>query len=222
MNESPQHDMSAPRIRVMLADDHAVVRAGYRFLLENLQDIEVVGEASSAEQALADYATLLPDVLVMDITMPGVGGMEGSRRVLAKFPDAKILMFTMHETPVLVEHALQAGVCGFISKNSSPDVLVTAVRRIAAGEVYIDAGLAQTLISQHARGRGASIHGLSARELEILRMFAEARSQEDIAALLSLSQKTISNYLTQIKEKLQVSTSAELIRIAVTHKLVVY
>lgn len=213
---------TAPRIRVLLADDHAVVRAGYRFLLENLQDIEIVGEASSAEEALTAYTRLLPDVLVMDITMPGVGGMEGSRRLLAKFSDARILMFTMHETPVLVEHALQAGVFGFISKNSSPDVLVTAVRRIAAGEVYVDAELAQTLISQHARGRGSPIHGLSARELEILRMFAEARSIEDIATMLSLSQKTISNYLTQIKEKLQVSNSAELIRMAVTNKLVVY
>jgi DNA-binding NarL/FixJ family response regulator len=208
------------RIRVMLADDHAVVRAGYKFLLENVQDIEVVAEAASGEDALASYARCSPDVLVIDLTMPGIGGMEAIRRLRGQFPEARILVCTMHENPALVEHALQAGVAGYISKNSSPEALVTAVRRIAAGQVFIDAELAQNLVVQQSRKRNAPLAGLSTRELQILCLFAEAHSVEQIAEALNLSSKTIANYLTQIKDKLEVSSSAELVRFAISKGLV--
>lgn len=211
--------MSA-RIRVMLADDHAVVRAGYRFFLENIDDIEVVAEAASGEDALARYAEVNPDVLVMDLTMPGIGGMEAIRQLLAKHPQAKVLVFTMHENAALVEHALQAGAAGYISKNSSPESLTTAVRRIAAGNTYIDSELAQNMVIQQSRGQREALAGLSTREMQILRLFAEARSIEEIAESLSLSTKTISNYLTQIKDKLQVNSSTELVRLAISKGLV--
>ena len=211
--------MSA-RIRVMLADDHAVVRAGYRFLLENVQDIEVVAEAASGEEALAQYAQVNPDVLVIDLTMPGMGGMEAIRQLRDARPDARILVFSMHENAALVEHALQAGVSGYISKNSSPESLVTAVRRIAAGNIYIDSELAQTLVVQQSRGQREALAGLSTRELQILRLFAEARAIDEIAESLSLSSKTIANYLTQIKDKLNVGSSAELVRLAISKGLV--
>lgn len=211
--------MSA-RIRVMLADDHAVVRAGYRFLLENLQDIEVVAEAASGEDALAQFARVQPDVLVIDLTMPGIGGMEAIRQLRAAQPQAKILVFSMHENPALVEHALQAGASGYISKNSSPEALTTAVRRIAAGNLYIDSELAQNMVVQQSRGQREGLAGLSTRELQILRLFAEARSVDEIAESLSLSTKTISNYLTQIKDKLDVGSSAELVRLAISKGLV--
>jgi two-component system invasion response regulator UvrY len=210
----------SPRIRVMLADDHAVVRAGYRFLLENVQDIEVVAEASSGEEALAQFADVKPDVLVIDLTMPGIGGMEAIRQLRVSQPAARILVFSMHENAALVEHALQEGAAGYISKNSSPDTLVAAVRRIAAGNVYIDSELAQSMVVQQSRGQREALAGLSSRELQILRLFAEARAIEDIAESLSLSTKTIANYLTQIKDKLNVSSSAELVRLAISKGLV--
>ncbi|MDY6983756.1 MAG: response regulator transcription factor [Pseudomonadota bacterium] len=211
--------MSA-RIRVMLADDHAVVRAGYRFFLENIDDIEVVAEAASGEDALARYADVNPDVLVMDLTMPGIGGMEAIRQLIGTHPGAKVLVFTMHENAALVEHALQAGASGYISKNSAPESLTTAVRRIAAGNTYIDSELAQNMVVQQSRGQREALAGLSTRELQILRLFAEARSIEEIAESLSLSTKTISNYLTQIKDKLHVSSSTELVRLAISKGLV--
>jgi two-component system invasion response regulator UvrY len=210
----------SPRIRVMLADDHAVVRAGYRFLLENLQDIEVVAEASSGEDALTQFEQVKPDVLVIDLTMPGIGGMETIRRLRVSHPNARLLVFSMHENAALVEHALQEGASGYISKNSSPDTLVTAVRRIAAGNVYIDSELAQTMVLQQSRGQREALAGLSTRELQILRLFAEARAIEEIAESLSLSTKTIANYLTQIKDKLNVNSSAELVRLAISKGLV--
>jgi two-component system invasion response regulator UvrY len=210
----------SPRIRVMLADDHAVVRAGYRFLLENLQDIEVVAEASSGEDALAQFDQVKPDVLVIDLTMPGIGGMEAIRQLRVSQPAARILVFSMHENAALVEHALQEGAAGYISKNSPPDTLVTAVRRIAAGNVYIDSELAQSMVVQQSRGQREALAGLSTRELQILRLFAEARAIEEIAESLSLSTKTIANYLTQIKDKLNVSSSAELVRLAISKGLV--
>jgi two-component system invasion response regulator UvrY len=207
-------------ITVMLVDDHAVVRAGYKFLLENVQDMVVVAEAASGEETLERFADHMPDVLVMDLSMPGMGGIEAIRRLLTLHPAAKILVFSMHESSTFVEHALQAGVAGYISKNSSPDVLVSAIRKLAAGNVYIDAELAQSLVIQKSRDKGGLLAGLSTRELQVLCMFAEARSIEAIAEALSLSTKTIANYLTQIKEKLQVSTGPELVRLAISKGLV--
>jgi len=212
--------MKPTGIRVMLADDHAVVRAGYRFLLENVPGIEVIAEAASGEEALAWFGQYQPDVLVVDLSMPGIGGLETIRRLRQRQPDARILVCSMHENPALVENALQAGVSGYISKNSSPEVLVAAVRKIAGGAIYIDAELAQNLVVQHSREGGSPLATLSTREMQILCMFAEGKAVEVIAETLSLSSKTISNYLTQIKEKLQVGSHAELVRLAISMGLV--
>jgi DNA-binding NarL/FixJ family response regulator len=219
--KKPQQAMSSPRlIRIMLADDHAVVRAGYTFLLENVDDMAVIAEASSGEEAVSLYSTLKPDILVMDLTMPGMGGLEAIRRIINEYSDARILVFTMHEDTAFVERALACGAAGYISKDSSPEVLVDAVRKLAAGEMYIDAGIAQTMVVQKTRGKDSRFAGLSSREFQILCLFAEARSIDDIAAELSLSSKTVANYLTQIKDKLQVSSTAELVRLAISKGLV--
>jgi two-component system invasion response regulator UvrY len=146
--------------------------------------------------------------------------MEAIRQLISAHPEAKVLVFTMHENAALVEHALQAGASGYISKNSSPESLTTAVRRIAAGNTYIDSELAQNMVVQQSRGQREALAGLSTRELQILRLFAEARSIDEIAESLSLSSKTISNYLTQIKDKLHVSSSTELVRLAISKGLV--
>lgn len=208
------------KIRVMLVDDHAVARAGYRFLLDNLDDIQVAADASSGEEALRLYADVRPDVVILDLTMPGIGGRETLVQLKKRWPDVRVLVCTMHETTALIDHTLQAGAAGYISKNSSPEVLVTAVRKIANGHKYIDAELAQNMLTSHHAGQGGEIGSLSAREFRILCMFAEARSLEDIAAELSLSSKTVANYLTVIKEKLQVSSTPELVRLAISKGLV--
>lgn len=207
-------------IRVMLVDDHAVVRAGYRFLLENVPDIEVIAEAGSGEEAVAVFSQHSPDILVVDLAMPGMGGLEAIRQIRERQPDIRVLVFTMHENVAFVEHVLQSGVAGYISKNSSPDVLVTAVRKIAAGDMYIDAEIAQNLVVRKTRDKGSHFSALSSREFQILCMFAEAHSIDAIARELSVSPKTVSNYLTQIKDKLQVSNTAELIRLAISEGLV--
>lgn len=207
-------------IRMMLVDDHAVVRAGYRFLLESIADIQVVAEATSGEQAVEMVAGVAPDIIVMDLAMPGIGGLEAIRQIREQQPQVRVLVFTMHENAAFVEHVLQSGVDGYISKNSPPDTLVEAVRKIASGGMFIDARIAQTLVVRKTRNAGSQFASLSRREFQILCMFAEAYSVDSIARELSLTSKTVSNYLTQIKDKLQVSNTQELMRLAISEGLV--
>lgn len=207
-------------IRLMLVDDHAVVRAGYRFLLDNDPDFRVVAEASSGEEALRLCETARPDVMILDLSMPGLGGMETIRRLAARHSPVKVLVFSMHENLAFVEQALQAGVSGYISKNSEPEELVSALRKVAAGGSYVDAELAQRLVLQRSREQGSPFAVLSPREFQILCRFAEARSLAQIAAELCLSSKTVANYLSQIKDKLQVGSSTELVRLAISQGLV--
>lgn len=207
-------------IKVMLVDDHAVVRAGYTFLLENIDDIEVVAEASDGASALHLFSTIHPDIVVLDLTMPGMNGFDVIGQIREIREDAHILVFSMHEDSAFVERALQEGAYGYISKNSSPEILIDAIRHIAQGEIYIDSGIAQKMVIHQTRKKGSAFAGLSRREFQILCMFAEASPIEEIARELSLSNKTIANYLTQIKEKLQVKNTAELIRLAISKGLV--
>lgn len=220
MKAADIYQENATAIRMMLVDDHAVVRAGYRFLLESIEDIQVVAEATSGEQAVEMVAGVAPDIIVMDLAMPGMGGLEAIRRIREQQPRVQVLVFTMHENAAFVEHVLQSGVDGYISKNSSPETLVDAVRQIASGGMFIDAQIAQTLVVRKTRNAGSQFASLSSREFQILCMFAEAYSVDSIARELSLTPKTVSNYLTQIKDKLQVSNTQELMRLAISEGLV--
>lgn len=208
------------KIRVLLADDHAVVRAGYRVLLQNTTDIEVVAEADSGERACRAFADLQPDVVVMDLSMPGMGGLQAMRRMVARDPHARILVFSMHEDTVFVEQALQAGAQGYITKSSAPEILVEAIRELAAGKSHIDTEIVQRLAFQKARGKDSPFSNLSTREFEIFCLLAEGLNTSEIAKRLSLSYKTIANYSTQIKGKLGVSTVAELARLAIRHNII--
>ncbi len=207
-------------IKVLLVDDHAVVRAGYRTLLESASDLKVIGEADSGDAACRQYAELAPDVVVMDLSLPGIGGLEAIRRIIIRDPSARILVFTMHEDTVFVEQALQAGARGYMPKSSEPEVLVKAVRQIARGRVHIDGDLAQQLAFQKTRGCSSPFSSLSTREFEIFCLLAEGHNINEIAERLSLSYKTVANYSTQVKSKLKVSTIAELTRLAIRHGLV--
>ena len=207
-------------IKVILVDDHAVVRAGYKMLLQNSSEIEIVAEAESGEQGCKAYVDFNPDVVVMDLSLPGMGGLEAIRRITARDARAKILVFSMHENTVFVDQALNAGAKGYITKNSAPNVLISAIKEIAEGGVYIDADIAQHLAFQKARNQETPFSNLSTREFEIFCLLAEGSNTSQIAKRLSLSYKTVANYTTQIKNKLNVKTVAELARLALSHNIV--
>ncbi len=207
-------------IKVLLVDDHAVVRAGYRTLLQNAAEITVVAEVDSGEAACREYVDSAPDVVIMDLSLPGMGGLEAIRRIVARDSAARVLVFSMHEDTVFVEQALQAGARGYITKSSAPNVLVEAVKQLAGGKVYIDQEIAQRLAFQKTKGRGTPFVNLSTREFEIFCLLAEGLNVNEIAKRLSLSSKTVANYSTQIKSKLEVGTTAELARLAIRHGVV--
>lgn len=207
-------------MRILLVDDHAVVRAGFKTLLENQGDMSVIAEAESGEAACRRFIEHGPDVVIMDLSMPGVGGIEAIRRIVSRQSDARVLVFSMHEDTLFVEQALQAGARGYIGKSSAPVVLVEAVRQIANGNIYIDPDIAQRLAFQKTKGTDSPFQALTTREFEIVCLLAEGLSVNAIANRLALSYKTVANYATQIKSKMEVSTTSELTRLAIRHGLV--
>lgn len=207
-------------IRVLLVDDHAVVRAGYRMLLKNSADIEVVAEAESGEAACRHYSELHPDIVIMDLSLPGIGGLEAIRRIIARDADARILVFSMHEDMIFVEQALQAGARGYMTKSGAPEALIEAVRALADGKTHLDKTIAERLAFQKMRGKDTPFSGLSTREFEIFCLLAEGHITSEIAKRLSLSYKTVANYSTQIKNKLEVTSIAEIARLAIRHQIV--
>ena len=207
-------------LRVALVDDHAVVREGYRRLLERTEDISVIAELGSGEEAYRVVCELRPDVTVMDIKLPGIGGIEAVRRIVARMPEAKILMFSMHEDTVFSSRALQAGARGYVTKSAAPEVLVEAVRLVAAGKLYISHEMAQELAVQMLPGRDNPIDALSAREFEVFRLLVAGHSLQEISRILCLSYKTVANYQSNIKHKLDVSNTAQVVRIALSHGLI--
>ena len=206
-------------IKVMLVDDHAVTRAGYRFMVDNLPDISVAAEAANGEDAIRLYAEIKPDVVILDLSMPGMGGRQVLTTLRKQWPDCRVLICTMHETKAIIDHVMQAGAAGYISKNSSPQALVTAVRQIAGGGTFMDAEVAKPARTVEGSKQASGIASLSARELQVLCLFAEAYSLDDIASELAISHKTVANNLTVIKEKLQVGSTTELVRLAISNGL---
>lgn len=206
-------------VRVLLVDDHAVVREGYRRLLERTPDIEVVAEAANGEVAYRLFCEAAPDVVIMDITLPGISGVEATRRILSREPAARILVFSVHEDIVFASRALQGGARGYITKSSAPELLVEAVRTVAAGRPYLSHDIAHKLATHRLPGQAVPFADLSPREFEVFRLLAEGKSLADIARILSLSQKTIANYQSLVKQKLEADTSAQMVWIALQHGL---
>jgi DNA-binding NarL/FixJ family response regulator len=213
--------MAAGRmIRVLLSDDHPVVRAGYRRLLEQAGDIDVVGEAGDSDAAYALFQQLGPDVLITDLAMPGGGGVELLRRVLLRQPGARVLVFSMHDSAALARHALDAGARGFLTKGSPPESLVDAVREVHAGRRVLAAEFPPSLLERRPEQEAGRLAELSAREFEIFRLLAQGQSAQQCAAALKLSPKTVSNHQSTIKEKLGVATSAALAHLAIRHGVI--
>lgn len=203
-----------PPIKIILVDDHAIVRAGFRMLLATEDSINVIAEAERGEQACQLYTELQPDVMVMDLSMSGIGGLEAIRRICHRDSNAKILVFSVHDESVYIDRAINAGAKGYISKNAHPDNLIEAIQCVAAGELYIEYGLLK-LSNEHETDYKAIIESLSAREFDVFLLLAKGYTAHKIADELCLGYKTIANYGTQVKSKLKVSTAAELVHIAI-------
>jgi two-component system invasion response regulator UvrY len=208
-------------IRVLLVDDHAVVRTGFRLLLQARPDIAVAGEADSGEAACQRYVELSPDAVVMDIAMPGMGGIEALRRIRAHDPQARVLALSAHDDPMHARRALREGALGFLSKRSAPEALLEAVAAIAGGQRYIDPRVAQRLALDDIEGTESSpIKRLSEREFDVFIRLARGASVQRIADDLRLSASTVGTHLYNVKQKLGVSNQSELTLLAIRHGLI--
>jgi len=203
------------KVTIVLVDDHAVVRAGVRRLLEQEALFDVIGEAESGEKAYQMFGELKPDVMVMDLSMPGMGGLEAIRRILMRHERARILVLTMHEDLSFANQALKLGAKGYLIKNTLGDDLVKSIQTVSRGEVFLSDEIAKKMAMQSISGDQDPIHELSAREFEIFRLLAEGLEIDAIAVTLNISSKTVSNYQTMIKQKLNINTPVELIRYAI-------
>ena len=205
----------AKKTTIVLVDDHAVVRAGVRRLLEQEPLFEVIGEAESGEKAYQIFGELKPDVMVMDLSMPGMGGLESIRRILMRYEKAKILVLSMHEDLSFANQALKLGAKGYLTKNTLADDLVKSIETVTQGDVFLSDEIAKKMAMQSISGNQDPVHELSAREFEIFRLLAEGVDIDAIASTLNISSKTVSNYQTMIKQKLDINTPIELIRYAI-------
>jgi two-component system, NarL family, invasion response regulator UvrY len=205
----------AKKTTIVLVDDHAVVRAGVRRLLEQEPLFEVIGEAESGEKAYQILAELKPDVMVMDLSMPGMGGLEAIRRILMRYEKAKILVLSMHEDLSFANQALKLGAKGYLTKNTLADDLVKSIETVTQGDVFLSDEIAKKMAMQSISGNQDPVHELSAREFEIFRLLAEGLDIDAIASTLNINSKTVSNYQTMIKQKLDINTPIQLIRYAI-------
>ena len=206
-------------IRVMLVDDHALVRMGFRMLLADAQ-VEVVAEAGDGEQACQEYPRAQPDVVVMDLSMPGMGGLEAVRRLLAQDPKARILALSAHEDTAHPRRVLRAGALGYLAKRSAPEALITAVRAVAAGERYVDPETAQALAVAQIEGEDSPADLLSEREFSVFIQLARGASVAQIAENLKLSASTVGTHLYHVKQKLRAGNQSELTLVALRWGLI--
>jgi two-component system invasion response regulator UvrY len=208
-------------ITVLLVDDHAVVRMGFRLLLQSRADLTVVAEADCGEAACQRYAESRPDVVVMDLAMPGMGGIEALRRIVAHDPAARVLTLSAQDDPMHARRALREGALGFLSKRSAPEALLEAVTLIAAGQRYIDRDLAQKLALDELQGSARPvIERLSEREFDVFMRLARGATVQRIAEDLNLSPSTVGTHLYNVKQKLGVANQSELTLIAIREHLI--
>jgi len=200
--------------KVLLVDDHAIVREGYRRLLEDEANISVVGEAGNAAQAYEQARALEPDVVVMDIALPGVSGIEATRRMLRDQPPLRILMFSMYDDAIYARRALEAGALGYLSKASAPEVLVRAIYAVSRGERYVSPDVATNIARAATQPGKSEIEALTPREFEVLRLLVQGETVKGISEKLALSEKTVANHQSTIREKLGARNSAQLARLA--------
>ena len=213
------------KIRVLLADDHAIVREGVRMLLESQPDMEVVGEATDGREAVAKAGLLRPDIVLMDISMPNMSGLEACRVIKQESPQVQVLALTIHESYEYFFRILNCGASGYVVKGATSQELLAAIRAVHQGGVYLYPSVAKSLVADYLRrvGTGEERHsydGLTAREREVLKLVAEGRSNKEIADLLSLSVKTVMTHRANVMEKLGIHNRTELVKYAIRQGLI--
>lgn len=204
-----------PMINILLVDDHAIVREGYRALLAKQTGLQVIAEAEDGIQAYQRFKEYAPDIVITDLSLPGIGGLELISRIKQRCPQAKILVFSMHQNPNFALQASRAGALGYVTKSSSPDVLLRAIFEAHAGRHVLSPDIAQALALEKLGNERMALETLTVREFELLRLLVEARPPEDIAKILNISPKTVCNCHYLIKRKLGVSSDIELTRLAI-------
>ena len=207
------------KLTLLLVDDHAVVRSGFKVLLQTWDDVDVVAEANSGEEALPLYTLHRPEVVVMDIAMAGMGGIEAIKRLMALDPQVRILALSAHEDSSYAKRALQAGALGYLSKRTAPEVLIDALRMVARHQRFIDPIIVQRMANQRTDSDTQYIDKLSPREFEVFILLAKGKSVVDISQSLGLSASTVGTHLYKVKLKLQLSNQSEMTLLAMRHGL---
>jgi two-component system response regulator NreC len=214
-----------PEIHLLLVDDHEVVRTGLRMLLENQSDLVILGEASSGEEAIQLAGQLLPDVVIMDITLPDLSGIEATRRLKAKHPQIAVVALTIHEDEQYFFEMLQAGASGYVPKRAAPEDLISAIRAAHAGEIYLYPSLAKALVSDylgrsHTEQEEEKLENLTPREQEVLELLTEGLSNEEIADRLVISRHTVARHRENLMRKLDLHSRSELVKYAIRKGLI--
>ncbi|MEI9814374.1 MAG: response regulator transcription factor [Acidobacteriota bacterium] len=206
--------------RILLADDHAVVRHGFRRILDAQEDMEVVGEVSNGREAVEQTGTLLPDVIIMDVTMPELNGIEATRRIAELVPRTRVLALSMHRDSVYVREILRAGARGYLLKDSSEADLISAVRAVAQGEGYLSPAVSEAVLIDYRKHVTNPVDLLTSREREVLQLVAEGRTNKEIANSLNLSVYTVEAHRGKIMEKLNLHSASEMVRFAIRNGLI--
>ena len=212
--------MANRKIRILLADDHAVVRQGFGRILEAHSDLEVVGEAGNGREAVELAEQLKPDVVVMDVSMPELNGIEATRRMIKSAPRTRVLALSMHKDSVYVREILRAGAQGFLLKDASDSDLITAVRAVGRGQGYISPSVSEAVLSDYRRHVTDPIDLLTSREREVLQLIAEGKTNKEIALALNLSIYTVDAHRGRIMEKLNLHSTGEIVRFAMRNGLI--
>ena len=202
-------------LNVLLVDDHSVVRMGFKMLIDSEKDMQVIAEAETGEDGIIKFQEIKPDVIVMDITMPGIGGLEAIERIIAKDKNAKILVLSAHEDSVHPKRVLSAGAIGYLTKRSAAEELINAIRTVGSGKKYIESSVAQQLAITQLSGENDPTEVLSDREFEVFISLAKGKSTNEIADTMCLSPRTVGTHLDNIKQKLNANHSAEIALIAI-------
>jgi DNA-binding NarL/FixJ family response regulator len=206
-------------MKILIVDDHPIVRAGLRRLLTAESEIEV-REAASGREALSVFREQRPTLVILDLNLPGIGGLEVLAHLKAIHPDARVLVLSMHDDEIHITRALRAGAAGYLTKNAPPEELLEAIGRVAAGHTYIEREIAEGLVFASMRAAPDPLKDLSSRDLEILRQLAQGRTLSQIADTVGIGYKTAANNCSRIKARLGVTSTADLVRIAIRHGLI--